>query len=131
MTTRHDLGMGFAYSFFIWAPDRELNPQYADEPDIDPAGITIWRLEPIEPGQVARGDDDEPEGMIWTAVGACWFNSPQADKLRGQNAGWDLYSIDPLHIEPSVQMYEYDSTKAPKSKPSHHGWIRGGRWVPA
>ena len=34
---------------------------------------------------------------------------------------WELISEDPLHVEPSLQC---------RSCPNH-GFIRGGRWVPA
>ena len=32
---------------------------------------------------------------------------------------WELHSLDPLHVEPSVKTT------------SHHGFIRDGKWVPA
>lgn len=34
---------------------------------------------------------------------------------------WNLISLDPLHIEPSV---------ACSTHPHHHGFIRQGRWEP-
>lgn len=34
---------------------------------------------------------------------------------------WELRSLDPLHVEPSIQ------TNCP-DHPKHHGWIRDGRW---
>lgn len=37
---------------------------------------------------------------------------------------WTLVSLDPLHVEPSVQ------TTCQNHAP-HHGFIREGRWVPA
>lgn len=104
--SKYDLGGGYSYRHFIWAPDRKLNPQYAGMPDINPAGIIIeYQGEPIA---------------------APWFDSPEARAANvDQAAMWDLLSLHPLTIHPSVQAYGRDR------KPSHHGWIRDGRWVPA
>ena len=109
-----DLGSGFSYSFFQWAPDRDLNPQYDGIADIDKAGIIIWK-------------DGE-------RVAACHFDIPGNQELnrRQQAAGhkpyplWTLMSLEPLHLEPSIQMY----SKA-DNKPTYHGFIRDGRWVSA
>jgi hypothetical protein len=35
--------------------------------------------------------------------------------------GWDVVSLDPLTIEPSLRC----------TACGHHGYVRGGRWVPA
>jgi hypothetical protein len=40
----------------------------------------------------------------------------------GGGRAWRLLSADPLTIEPSIQCGTHSS---------HHGWIRGGRWIPA
>lgn len=107
---RYGLGNGLSYGFFVWAPDRELNPQYTGLPDIDPAGIVI-----------CRGEE---------TLGACWFKSDVAAQINGGHAMWDLISLSPLHIEPSVRMYRYDP-RTRKHVPSLHGFIRNGVWVPA
>lgn len=36
-----DLGSGFSYRYYGWKPDRELNPQYDDVPDVERAGILV------------------------------------------------------------------------------------------
>lgn len=101
---RRDLGYGFSYTFFVWSPDRELNPQYAGIPDIDPAGVLIWRGE--------------------TVVAGPWFDMPAVRRVH-KGPVWQLVSLNPLHIEPSIQMYD------PPNVPSYHGFIRDGRWIPA
>lgn len=35
---------------------------------------------------------------------------------------WNLISLEPLHVEPSVACREH---------PHHHGFIRDGKWIPA
>ena len=42
----HDLGHNHTFQFVSWAPDRNLNPQYKDIPDIDPMGAIINHLKP-------------------------------------------------------------------------------------
>lgn len=103
---KHDLGSGFSYTFTQWSPNRELNPQYVGIPDIDPCGVIIW-----------RGDE---------AVAHCWFDSPLARQIAGDTPKWELHSLDPLHLEPSIQMYA-----GIELAPSYHGHIRNGRWEPA
>jgi hypothetical protein len=103
-TDLRDLGDGFSWTFFVWSPDRDLNPQYKDVPDIDPAGVLIWR-----DGEVVAGP---------------WFDLP-AVRQRHQGPVWQVVSLDPLHLEPSIQMYDNQGA------PSFHGFIRDGRWVAA
>lgn len=125
--TKHriDLGHGFYYSFTSWSPDRKLNPQYEGMPDIDPVGIIIWRLEPRQPDQVI--DEDAPEGFSWTGVAYCYFDTPEIAAVAGDSPRWTLHNLDPLHLEPSIQMYDFpDGVQTP----SYHGHIRGGRWEP-
>lgn len=38
---------------------------------------------------------------------------------------WELKSLDPLHVEPSVLHHAHGD------HPEIHGFIRGGKWVPA
>lgn len=37
----YDLGSGYSYTKFSWSPDRELNPQYDDCPDVEWCGILL------------------------------------------------------------------------------------------
>jgi len=41
---------------------------------------------------------------------------------RCERERWELRSLDPLTVEPSVACTVH---------PHHHGWIRDGRWVQA
>ncbi len=52
--------------------------------------------------------------------GAVTFDVPETADL-GPRARWTVHSLDPLHIEPSVLCRTC----------GHHGFIRGGEWVPA
>lgn len=68
--------------------------------------------------------DDVPDvvGAIIEFPGGCegsiqWWARPGDDREV-----WTLHSLDPLHVEPSVQCTEH---------PEHHGHIRNGRWEAA
>lgn len=50
--------------------------------------------------------------------GSVTFDVPEAEGLKGQR--WQLVSLDPLHIEPSVLC-----------SCGWHGWIHNGQWVNA
>lgn len=71
-----------------------------------------------------RLDDDTPIGFIEThptpegigCHGQVVFDIPEAADLKGPK--WQLLSLDPLHIEPSVLCRGC----------GHHGFVRGGRW---
>lgn len=97
-----DLGNGYYLKFFSWKPDRKLNPQYDGIPDVEILGAHICC----------------PHGN----AGGVMFkqNDPQYAEVFNDEAWWDLISLEPLHIEPSIQFL----------KPSCcHGFIREGRWV--
>lgn len=105
-----EIGEGFSYVFFAFDPDRDLNPQYENVPNVDRAGVSIKR----------NGE----------TVGACWFDTPETRAIpwTEERKFWTLVSEEPLHIEPSIQMYRWD----PATKthiPTHHGYIRGDQWV--
>jgi hypothetical protein len=93
------------------------------------SGVTA-RLVTIDPDAVnVAGEriypDDAPRGPVGAIVDygdGCegvifWWRRPGE-----QGPVWELRSLDPLHVEPSVQC----ATHA-----NHHGWIRGGRWQQA
>lgn len=99
-----DIGHDVAITWFSWSPDRDLNPQYEGTPDISPMGVTVWHKRP---------DNGEHCG------GAVPFDLPGvAERLPGRPL-WQVVSLDPLHVEPSVLCRAC----------GHHGWIRGGAWV--
>lgn len=101
-----DIGDGFAYEFFQWAPDRELNPQYIGIPDVERAGIHLLK-----------------DGV---SIGTCWFDTPEVRAIPSTKTMWQLVSLAPLHIEPSIQTYKYVDGQ---HVPEYHGYIRQDRWV--
>lgn len=107
MDQLYDLGGGVTARAVAWSPDRELNPQYAQLQDIDPVGLVIHH-------------EDGCDSVIL-------FDLPGVAELWPGRNRWQLHSLDPLHVEPSVLR------KGAKNGTDHdhHGWIRGGRWVPA
>jgi len=99
-----DLGDGHTLRFFMWAPNRDLNPRYAGMPDVERAGCTIWHSAP-------SGDPCE---------GALTFDLPETRHLAPDGRRWQVESWDPLTISPSVLCHCGD-----------HGFVRGGKWVRA
>jgi hypothetical protein len=93
--------------FYVWKPDRELNPQYEGIPDLDPAGVIIDH---------PRLDNGEP------CSGAVNFYSEAHKEISFGNKRitWTVESLDPLTISPSVLCRGCGD----------HGFIRDGRWVP-
>jgi hypothetical protein len=53
--------------------------------------------------------------------GRCWGGVPFAGKNPADPRGWQLESLEPLTLSPSVLCMSCQ----------HHGFIRGGKWVPA
>lgn len=102
------LGHRHVATFTRWAPDRELNPQFADVADIDPCGVMVRH-----PRANGRG----------SCASAILFDLPGIEHLRGDppRPVWTLVSLDPLHVEPSLLCRECGD----------HGFIRDGVWVPA
>lgn len=68
----------------------------------------------------------------WNA-GAAMFDLPHNADLKAQGRpAWTVVSLDPLHIEPSLQHKVYrDGRHENDPCPLGHGFIRGGKWVAA
>lgn len=67
-------------------------------------------------------DTTEPAGITewhWTCDHWCAGFVPF--KSHNPDYGWDVHSLDPLHLEPSLLCRLCGS----------HGFIRAGVWVPA
>ena len=101
-----DLGLDHRLWWFSWAPDRALNPQYAELPDVERFGAII-----------------ETPGPCWSSV---HFRGPvqQALAARGvwpEHPSWEVVSWEPLTLAPSLLCRLCGD----------HGFIRDGRWVPA
>lgn len=101
---RIDLGHDHYLTFDSWCPDRELNPQYKDYPDVQRWGATIEHPNMQNPEQKHMG------GLI--------FHGEVQDKISPY-AKWDVESWEPLTISPSVLCSCGD-----------HGFVRNGRWEP-
>jgi hypothetical protein len=104
-----DLGDGHWVTWFVWSPDRDLNPQHVGLDDLDPAGVIVWHQ--------ARTLADDAE-----CKGAVTFTPPGTHRhLFAGRPTWEVESLDPLTISPSVLC----------RRCGDHGFIRGGRWVRA
>jgi hypothetical protein len=99
-----DLGDGHSLQFTRFAPDRTLNPQYADLPDTDRLGAVITHVKP---------DGTE-------CAGSMFFDCEQARRCWPDHPRWQVESWEPLTCSPSFLCHCGD-----------HGFIRGGKWVRA
>jgi hypothetical protein len=104
-----DLGHGHMLRWCVWDPDLTLNPQFAHLAD---------RL-PVE-HFMASIDHTAPDGS--PCVSAATLDGEVARAIRMPNeALWQVESMDPLTLSPSLLC----------GRCGDHGFIRGGRWVPA
>jgi len=99
---RIDLGNSHSLEYIQWAPDRRLNPQWADFPDVERFAAIVYHPRP----------DTGAE-----CFGQITFDVPPADKLVPDAARWQVQSWEPLTISPSLLCDCGD-----------HGYIRNGRW---
>jgi hypothetical protein len=114
-----DLGDDHYLWYYGWAPDRDLNPQYAEFPDVEKAGASVGHLRP---------DGSYCEGAITFDVGPM-------SQLRLQKALWQVQSWEPLTVSPSLlcraPVFDPDRYRIAGSECGDHGFIRAGRWVRA
>jgi hypothetical protein len=101
-----DIGHDHCIRWTQWSPDRELNPQYADRPDINPCGASIYHPKPDGSGDCA---------------GHVTFDFPGCEHLADDAHRWTVVSLEPLTITPSVLCRTCGD----------HGFITDGRWIPA
>lgn len=99
-----DLGDEHWLQFTSWVPDRELNPQFADLPDVERFGAVIAHRK--ENGIICQG------GIV--------FDGEAARRTQPNQARWTVENWDPLTVSPSLLCGCGD-----------HGFIRGGKWVRA
>lgn len=99
-----DFGHGIEGRFIGWHPDPDLNPQY-DGASEDRWGLIVSHI---------HADGEVCEGVVT-------FDGELQRRYGGKAPRWTVHSLDPLHLEPSILRQECGL----------HGWIRGGRWVPA
>lgn len=106
MSEEIDLGDGHYLTFFQWAPDRELNPQYKDLPDVPKAGALIRH---------SRSDNgDECNSGIN-------FDLPAMRQVFPNDSRWQVENWEPLTLSPSILCLRCGD----------HGFIRDGKWVKA
>lgn len=111
---RIDLGSDHDLRFVAWAPDRDLNPQFAHLPDVERYGAIVSH-------GLAAGDDNAECQRRGRCEGAITFNGPVQQELNGgASPYWDVQSWDPLTLSPSLLCHCGD-----------HGFIQGGKWVRA
>lgn len=103
---RLDLGSGVTLEYTSWAPDRDLNPQYGDLPDVPRVGAMLH-----------YGGCE--------CVGSILFDSAVVQRIFPEHPRWTVEAWEPLTISPSIR------TTRVRGEHEHHGYIRAGRWVPA
>lgn len=106
-----DFGLGVRGTYTCWAPDRDLNPQYADVPDVDRYGMILDHPDARDPAK--------------RCTSGITFDSPTAARLEPQRPRWVVESWEPLTLSPSILCTES------KGGCGLHGYIRAGQWVPA
>lgn len=96
-----DIGGDMEIAFTAWRPDRDLNPQYAHLPDTDKLGLMI------------RCKHDHR--------GSLMFDGPVAREVFPGHPMWQVVSLEPLTLQPSIRMNHGDAGEC-------HGFIENGRW---
>lgn len=104
-----DLGHGHTLEWHCWDPDLELNPQWAH----------LAHLLPVE-RFMASIYHSAPDGS--PCVSAITLDG-EAARAAGKpdRALWQVESMEPLTLSPSLLC----------GRCGDHGFVRGGRWVPA
>lgn len=107
MSTNIDLGHDHTARPYVWDPDLELNPQFGGAPGSpdDVVGYIIDHPHPQTGGRCS---------------GSITLDTERA-RFMGEEPRWQVVSLDPLHVEPSVLCKTCGD----------HGFIRDGRWQPA
>jgi len=101
-----DLGDGHTLRFTCWKPDRELNPQYADLPDIERCGAIVGHTN-LKTGEQCRS------GIM--------LDGEVARRVFNEKSRWQVISMEPLTLSPSLLCMVCGD----------HGFIREGKWVRA
>ena len=102
MTEPVDIGHGHSIRFYGWHPDRELNPQFAGDPDVERAAVEVTHSKPDGSACVSAATFDTVPGV-------------RPDR------SWHVEQEEPLTLSPSLLCPVCGD----------HGFIRSGRWVPA
>jgi hypothetical protein len=108
-----DLGFGHGMWFAGWYPDRELNPQYADLPDVEKCTVVIRH-------ELVPGDEHQHCQARGYCEAAANLDSEVTRRIFPEASLWQVDAWDPLTLTPSLRCHCGD-----------HGFIREGHWVPA
>jgi hypothetical protein len=108
-----DLGHGHELRFARWSPDRDLNPQYADLPDVEKCTAIIRHTLLADDAQQFC----QERGYCEAAAN---LDSEVTRQIFPESALWQVASWEPLTLSPSLLCHCGD-----------HGFIQQGRWVPA
>lgn len=100
-----DLGDNHTLQFVGWAPDRDLNPQYADLPDVEHYGAIVGHKKP--------DGSDCKSGISFASV--------VQQRIDPNGSKWTVESWEPLTLSPSLLCRACGD----------HGFIRAGKWVKA
>lgn len=104
-----DLGDNHLLHYVPWNPDRALNPQDADLPDIERCGAAIYHL--------------NSEGKPCQAF--IHFDTPEIRRVFGDHV-WQVVSWEPLTLTPSVLCRSrYGGSQIDCND---HGFIEAGKW---
>lgn len=106
-----DFGSGVVGTFTCWEPDRDLNPQYADTPDVDRWGLILTHPDARDPAKRCSS------GIT--------FDGPVQARLQPHTPRWTVLGMEPLTLQPSVLC------SPSKGGCGLHGYITAGLWVPA
>jgi hypothetical protein len=99
-----DIGHDVFIAFSNWEPDRELNPDVDHLPDVEKYSLFL--------GHQCRDS--------W-APNSCLLDGPVAREMHPEVPKWQVESWEPLTLSPSLLCRLCGL----------HGFIQGGRWVPA
>jgi hypothetical protein len=105
---RIGLGDGHWLRYVSWGPDRVLNPQYAELPDVEKWGAIVGH--PLRPG-------DAQCTWLGECQGSVTFDATVQRQLEA-GPFWQVESWEPLTLSPSLLCHCGD-----------HGFIRDGHWV--
>lgn len=105
MTETIDIGDNHTIELIQWSPDRKLNPQYKDIPDISPIGAIV--------------NHKKPDGS--ECFSGVYFDLPNVEKIIGKPPLWHVEQLEPLTLSPSILCLTCGD----------HGFIRNGKWVKA
>ena len=98
-----DLGDGHTLRFTCWKPDRELNPQYADLPDVERVGAIVSHI------------NQSTGKRCWSGIN---FDSEVTRRILPEGARWQVISMEPITLSPSLLCRVCGD----------HGFIRNGKW---